>query len=34
MKPELFKAVILDVPFVDVITSLTDSSVPWSDFDR
>ena len=28
MKPEIFKSIILDVPFVDVINTITDDTLP------
>jgi oligopeptidase B len=36
MRPDLFKAVILNVPFLDLIGSLTDESLPLtvSDYDE
>jgi oligopeptidase B len=32
-RPDLFKAVIAEVPFVDVIRSMSDPSIPWITFD-
>ena len=36
MRPELFKAVVLNVPFLDILTELCDSNLPLtiSDFDE
>ncbi|RKP21636.1 hypothetical protein ROZALSC1DRAFT_20370, partial [Rozella allomycis CSF55] len=34
MRPDLFRAIVLDVPFADVITSLSDSTIPWSEYER
>lgn len=34
MEPELFKAAVLDVPFCDVLVNLSDSTIPWSEYDR
>lgn len=33
MRPELFKACVLEVPFLDVLTSLLDKSAPLSQTD-
>jgi oligopeptidase B len=30
MRPDLFKAVLTEVPFVDVINTMFDSSIPWT----
>lgn len=33
MRPDLFKAVLTEVPFVDVINTMFDSSIPWTAFE-
>jgi oligopeptidase B len=32
-RPDLFKAVLTEVPFVDVINTMFDSSIPWTAFE-
>jgi hypothetical protein len=33
MRPDLFKAVLTEVPFVDVINTMFDSTIPWTAFE-
>jgi oligopeptidase B len=33
MRPDLFKAALTEVPFVDVINTMFDSSIPWTAFE-
>ena len=33
MRPDLFKAVLTEVPFVDVINTMFDASIPWVAFE-
>lgn len=33
MRPDLFKVVVADVPFVDVIGSMSDGTIPWTAFE-
>lgn len=32
-RPDLFKAVLTEVPFVDVINTMFDTSIPWTAFE-
>jgi oligopeptidase B len=31
-RPDLFKAALTEVPFVDVINTMFDTSIPWTAF--
>jgi oligopeptidase B len=33
MRPDLFQAALTEVPFVDVINTMFDSSIPWTAFE-
>jgi len=33
MRPELFQAALMEVPFVDVINTMFDASIPWTAFE-
>ncbi|KAH6563223.1 hypothetical protein BASA62_008649 [Batrachochytrium salamandrivorans] len=33
MRPDLFAAALTEVPFVDVINTMFDSSIPWTAFE-
>ncbi|GJJ78267.1 oligopeptidase B [Entomortierella parvispora] len=33
MRPDLFKTVLTEVPFVDVVNTMLDSSIPWTAFE-
>ena len=33
MRPDLFKAALMEVPFVDTINTMFDSSIPWTAFE-
>ena len=33
MRPDLFRTVLVEVPFVDVINTMFDSSIPWTAYE-
>lgn len=33
MRPDLFKAVLTEVPFVDALNTMFDASIPWTAFE-